>query len=195
MWAERLPCLLSTSSQAHLQGPQRLWREDYHQCSCCLITFFLSFLPLSISGCHSHLHSFPTPSFIYFSLFSCCFPFSTLIFPDLCQKKDLHGTEGEAIDTRNGIAHINSTFKSKQWAFVWSHHIFDHEFSSYYIFWHVCLLTTSLWTVGDLLPNPICQQRLYANVGHHAWHMQLVWRGHMTKKRALGGVRVLWKQN
>lgn len=88
MWAERLPCRLSTPSQAHLQGPQRLWREAYHRCSCCLITFFLSsLLPLSISGCHSHLHSFPTPSFIYLSLFQCCFPFSTLIFPRFVRKR------------------------------------------------------------------------------------------------------------
>lgn len=70
MWAERLPCWLSTPSQAHLQGPQRLWGEAYHQCSCCLITFFSrSLLPPNISGCLSHSHSVPKPSFIYLSLF------------------------------------------------------------------------------------------------------------------------------
>lgn len=99
MRAERLPCRLSTPSQAHLQGPQRLWREAYRRRSCCLITFFLPPLPpLSISGCHSHLHSFTTPSFIYLSLFQRYFPFSTLIFPDLWGK-------GPRWHQRRGLRH------------------------------------------------------------------------------------------
>lgn len=113
MWAERLPCRLSTPSQAHLQGPQRLWREAYHRCSCCLITFFLSsLLPLSISGCHSHLHSFPTPSFIYLSLFQCCFPFSTLIFPRFVRKRTQMAPKARS--RKMEIAHTNSPFESKQ---------------------------------------------------------------------------------
>lgn len=89
MQVERLPCRLSTPSQAHLQGPQRLWKEAYQQRFCCLITFSLSLSslhPFSIYCCHSHLHSVPTPSFIYLSPFQCCFSYSTLIFLDLWQK-------------------------------------------------------------------------------------------------------------
>lgn len=76
MWAERLPCWLSTRSQARLQGPQRLWREAYHQYPCCLITFFLSsFLPLTSQAAirictlspHHHLFIHPFSSVVFLS--------------------------------------------------------------------------------------------------------------------------------
>lgn len=40
------------------------------------------------------------------------------------------------------------------------------------------LLSTSLWIAVELLTNPICQQRIYVNVGHHAWHIGVMSIGH-----------------
>lgn len=64
-------------------------------------------LPLSISGCHSHLHSLPTPSFIHLSLSRCCFPFSTLF-------SRFAGKKGPRRHRRRGHAHADGSFRSKQ---------------------------------------------------------------------------------
>lgn len=101
MQVERLPCRLSTPSQAHLQGPQRLWKEAYHQRFCCLITFSLSllFIPLASTAAirictlspHHHLFIYPHFSAVFLT---------ALWFFSICDKNDPDATKGKVLETQ-----------------------------------------------------------------------------------------------
>lgn len=115
--------------QAHLQGPQRLWREAYHQRSCCLITVFLSSpLPLSVSGCictlspHHHLFIYPFSSAVFFS--------ALWFFPDLWGKRTQMAPKARSQtrktnthkDAQTETAHCRANVRPV----CVSQHIFDH---------------------------------------------------------------------